>query len=70
MNYPLSTTKSKDEAGDRLGLIGERQPWLQTSWPELLSLMAWLWGIEAGSITSISESIGFILIMPLVIRDS
>jgi hypothetical protein len=70
MNYPLSTTKSKDEAGDRLGLIGERQPWLQTSWPELLSLMAWLWGIAVGSITPIIESIGLLLIMPLGIRVS
>jgi hypothetical protein len=52
MNYPPSTTKSEDEAGDRLGLIGERQPWLQTSWPELQSLIAWFWGIEAGFIAS------------------
>ena len=70
MNYPLSTTKSQDEAGDRLDLIGERQAWLQTSWPELLSLMAWVWGIEAGSITSILESVVLLLILPLGIRAS
>jgi hypothetical protein len=35
MKYPRSTTKSQDEAGDRLGLIGERQPWWQTSWPHV-----------------------------------
>jgi len=68
MDYPLSTSKSQDEPEDRLCLIGERQSWLQSSWPELLSLVAWLWGIEAGSITSILESIGLLLIMPLGIR--
>jgi hypothetical protein len=70
MNYPLRTTKSQDEAGDRLDLISERRAWLQTSWPELLSFMAWVWGIEAGSITSILESVVLLLILPLGIRAS
>jgi len=70
MNDPPGTTKSQVEAGDRLGLIGERQPWLQTSWPELQSLMAWFWGIEASFITSMLESIGLLLILPLGIRAS
>jgi len=70
MNDPPSMTMSQVEAGDRLGLIGERQPWLQASWPELQSLMAWFWGIEASFITSILESIGLLLILPLGIRAS
>jgi hypothetical protein len=70
MNYPLRTTKSKDDAGDRLGLIGERQPWLEASLPDLLPLVVWLWGIEAGSITSILELIGILLILPLRLRTS
>jgi hypothetical protein len=32
--------------------------------------MAWLWGIDAGSITSTMESIRLHLIMPLAIRGS
>ena len=70
MNDPPGTTKSQVEAGDWLGLIGERQPWLQASWLELQSLMAWFWGIEASFIISILESIGLLLILPLGIRAS
>lgn len=70
MNDSPSTTKSQVEAGDRLGLIGERQPWFQASWPELQSHMAWFWGIEASFIASILESIGLLLILPLGIRAS
>jgi len=69
MNYPISTTKPQNEVGDGLGL-GKQQPWLQNSWPELLSLMAWLWGIEAGAITSMMELIGILLVLPLGIRAS
>jgi hypothetical protein len=67
MNYPISTTKPQNEVGDGLGL-GKQQPWLQNSWPEFLSLMAWLWGIEAGAITSMMELIGILLVLPLGIR--
>jgi hypothetical protein len=69
MNYPISTTKPQNEVGDGLGL-GKQQPWLQNSWPEFLSLMAWLWGIEAGAITSMMELIGILLVLPLGIRAS
>jgi len=69
MNYPISTTKPQNEVGDGLGL-GKQQTWLQNSWPEFLSLMAWLWGIEAGAITSMMELIGILLVLPLGIRAS
>jgi hypothetical protein len=64
----LAPCTVKDGEGDRLSPIRNRQHWSPTCWPELLSLLAWPWAIEAGSIESILRSAGCILLTPLAIR--
>jgi len=64
----LAPCTVKDGEGDRLSPIRNRQHWSPTCWPELLSLLAWPWAIEAGSIESILRSAGCIFLTPLAIR--